>query len=258
MNSPAVLEAIRGGLIVSVQPVAGSVLDSPETVALLSACAAANGAAGLRIEGPVRIAAVRGRVRLPAIGLLKHAYPGFEPYITASLDDVAAVLDAGAEIVAADATLRPRPDGATFAATVDAVHRRGALVMADCATEEEARAAARAGADILGTTLCGYTAQTQGTPLPAIDLVRRISTLGVFTICEGGIGSPSAAKAAFEAGADAVVVGTAITNLDHLVKSFVDATPRNERVGGMRAPGHVRPKSTRTPGTPGTIPTFEE
>ena len=83
-----------------------------------------------------------------------------------------------------------------------------------------------AGADIVGTTLCGYTAETRRTKLPALALVDSIASLGAFTVCEGGIGSPQQAAAAFAAGAAAIVVGTAITNIDLLVRRFADAAPR--------------------------------
>ena len=95
---------------------------------------------------------------------------------------------------------------------------RGALAMADCAEPGDvARAAA---------TLCGYTDATRGTALPALALVRACAACGAFAICEGGIGSPDDVRAAFAAGADAVVVGTALTNLDVLVRRFASATPR--------------------------------
>jgi N-acylglucosamine-6-phosphate 2-epimerase len=48
----------------------------------------------------------------------------------------------------------------------------------------------------------------------------------LFTVCEGGVGSPADVAAAFAAGAQAVVVGTAITNIDVLVTRFVGAVPK--------------------------------
>jgi N-acylglucosamine-6-phosphate 2-epimerase len=219
-------ERLRG-LIVSVQPMAGSALDEPRIVAAMAACALANGAVAVRIEGAQRIAAVRERLPGAAIvGLIKHEVPGFEPYITASLADVNAVLDAGADAVAADATARPRCDASTFADAVAAIHRRGRLAFADCAGFDDARAALAAGADILATTLCAYTKETRGTPLPALGLVRAIASLGSFAVCEGGIASPEQAAAAYAAGADAIVVGTAITNVDLAVRRFAGVVPR--------------------------------
>ena len=93
--------------------------------------------------------------------------------------------------------------------------------MADCADIADARSARDFGCEIVATTLCGYTAATSGASLPALALCAQIAALGVFTICEGGIGSPAALAAAQGAGADAMVVGTALTNLSTRVGEFV-------------------------------------
>jgi N-acylglucosamine-6-phosphate 2-epimerase len=215
-----ILDRLRGGLIVSIQPEAASVLNEPATVALLARCAVANGAAGVRIEGGERIAAVRPAVDVPIVGLVKRAYPGFEPYISPTARELDEIAAAGAEIVAFDATARPRPGGEDVRAMVAAVHARGALAMADCATAAELAAAAAAGADIVATTLAGYTAGTHGRALPAVDLLAAAAATGAFVILEGGVGSPEAAAAGIAAGAGAVVVGTALTNLDALVRGF--------------------------------------
>ncbi|HEY0394524.1 MAG TPA: putative N-acetylmannosamine-6-phosphate 2-epimerase [Candidatus Elarobacter sp.] len=227
MSAPLdVLERLRGGLIVSVQAEAGSPLGEPETIARLSRVAVANGAVGIRAEGSARLGAVRRAVAVPVVGIVKRAYPGFEPYITASEREIAEVCAAGAEIVAFDATARARPDGRDVGAVIAAIRSRGALAMADCADAADVRRAAAAGAAIVATTLCGYTAATRGTPLPPLDLVRACAASGAFAICEGGVGSPEDVRAAFAAGAGAVVVGTAITNVDALVRRFAGAAPR--------------------------------
>ena len=233
-----ILERIRG-LIVSIQPEAASVLNTTETVALFARCAVAAGAAGVRIEGPARIAAVRSAVEVPIVGLVKRLYPGFEPYITPTEDEVAAILTAGAEIVAFDATSRARPHGHDVAALVAAIHAGGALAMADCATGAEARAAAAAGADIVATTLCGYTDETRGHTLPALDVLREAAESGAFAILEGGVADPGQVRAAFEAGASAVVVGTALTNLDARVRAFAAPAARQKSAPGKRSPRTV-------------------
>ncbi|HEY6236052.1 MAG TPA: putative N-acetylmannosamine-6-phosphate 2-epimerase [Candidatus Elarobacter sp.] len=220
-----VLGALRGRLIVSVQAEAGSPLNVPDEIALLSRVAVANGAAGVRIEGLARIGAVRRAVTVPIVGIVKRAYAGFEPYITATEREIAEVVAGGAEIVAFDATERARPDGRDVVAVVTAIRARGALAMADCATADDVRRAAAASADVVATTLCGYTAATRGTPLPALDLLRACAASGAFAICEGGVASPNDVRDAFAAGADAVVVGTAITNVDALVRRFAAAVP---------------------------------
>ncbi|HZO95608.1 MAG TPA: putative N-acetylmannosamine-6-phosphate 2-epimerase [Candidatus Baltobacteraceae bacterium] len=219
------LELLRGGLVVSVQAEADSPLNAPTTIAALCRVAVANGAAGVRVEGAARLGAARRAVAVPVIGIVKRAYAGFEPYITASEREIAEVVAAGAEIVAFDATPRARPGGRDVAAVIGAIHARGRLAMADCADAEDVRRAAAAGADAVATTLCGYTAATRGTPLPALDLVRVAAAQGAFAICEGGVAGPGDVRAAFEAGAAAVVVGTAITNVDALVRRFVAAAP---------------------------------
>lgn len=221
----ALLERLRGGLIVSVQPEPGSVLGTPEGVALLARCAVANGAAGLRIEGGVRIAAVRDAVGVPIVGLVKRAYSGFEPYITPTEREVDEVVAAGAEIVAFDGTARRRPRDRDVAAMVTLIRARGAVALADCATHAEVRRARDAGADAVATTLCGYTAGTSGYPLPALALVRAAAAAGAFAILEGGVSDPLQVRAAFQAGAAAVVVGTALTNVDANVRRFAQAAP---------------------------------
>lgn len=213
------------GLIVSIQPAAASVLNTPETVALLARCAVANGAAGVRIEGAERIAAVRRAVDVPVVGLIKRAYPGFEPYITVTAAEIAEVAGAGADIVAFDATARARPGGFTVGAAVAAIRERGALAMADCATAAEMTAAAAAGAAIVATTLCGYTDGTRGAALPAIELLRGVEAKGALRIVEGGVASPDDVRRAFAAGADAVVVGTAF-DVDSRVRLFAQAAAR--------------------------------
>jgi N-acylglucosamine-6-phosphate 2-epimerase len=217
------IERLHGGLIVSVQAEAGSLLDTPETIALLARVAEQNGAAAVRVEGGARIGAVRRAVRIPVIGIVKRAYPAFEPYITVSDREIAEAAAAGADIIAFDATRRPRPGAPSPAALIAAIGRRGALAMADCADAADAAEAVAAGAPIVASTLCGYTPATRGTPLPALRLVRDLARLGAFTICEGGVTVPADVQAAFEHGADAVVVGTAITNVDVLVRRFTAA-----------------------------------
>lgn len=212
------------GLIVSVQAYADSVLDTPETIALLARCAVANGAVGVRIEGQANIAAVRAAVDVPIIGIIKRTHAGVEPYITSTLGEVDEVASAGADIVAFDATLRRHAEETSVAALVSRAHDRGLLAMADCADADDLASAAAAGADIIATTLAGYTPATHGRSLPALDLVRTATQLHGFVICEGGIATPSLAADAFAAGAAAIVVGTAITNVDALVRAFVAAS----------------------------------
>ncbi len=219
----SLLDALRGGLIVSVQAWRASALDDPRVIAAMASAAEESGAVAVRIEGSENLRAVRGRVRLPIVGLIKREYPGFEPYITPTLDEVRAVLAAGAEIVAFDATPRPRADATKLRDLIDAIHAQKRLALADCSTAADAMTAAGLGADIVATTLCGYTSETVGRKLPALDLVAELAKLRRFTLCEGGVRSPDELRAALDAGADAVCVGSAITNVDWLVREFAGA-----------------------------------
>jgi N-acylglucosamine-6-phosphate 2-epimerase len=222
----SLLDTLRGGLIVSVQAWRGSAIDDPYVIKAMARAAQESGAVAVRIQGIEQLRAVRAGVTLPILGLLKREYPGFEPYITPTLDEVRAVIATGAEIVAFDATARPRPGGVRLEELVAAVHAEGRLALADCASEAEAKAAIAAGADAVATTLCGYTPETAGQVLPALDLVRKLATLRHFTLCEGGLRSPADVRGALDAGADAVCVGSAITNVDWLVREFAGAADR--------------------------------
>jgi N-acylglucosamine-6-phosphate 2-epimerase len=222
-----VFDALRGGLIVSVQAWPDSAIDDPRVIAAMARAAQDGGAVAVRIAGDANLRAVRQRVALPIIGLVKREYAGFEPYITPTLAEVADVIAAQAEIVAVDATARPRPDDSTLEDVVMVAHAARRAVMADCSSIEDAQRALAAGVDAIATTLCGYTAQTKGRTLPALDLVAEIARLSGFTICEGGVHQPAQLRAALDAGADAVVVGTAITNTDWLVREFAGAARKS-------------------------------
>ena len=214
------LDRLRGGLIVSVQAWKGSALDDPLVIAAMAQAAADGGAVAVRVAGESHIRAVRARVDLPIVGLVKRTYDGFDPYITPTLDEVAEVIAAGADVVAFDATARRRPAAATVTGIVEAVRGAGRIAMADCATAADAAGAHAMGAEILATTLCGYTPETAGHSLPALDLVRELVRFAAFVVCEGGVTFPAQLRAALDAGAAAVVVGTAITNVDWLVRNF--------------------------------------
>jgi len=217
------LERLRGGLIVSVQAAAGTALDDPAVIAAMAEAAVEGGAAGVRIQGVENLRAVRSRVTVPIVGIIKRAYEGFDPYITPTLREAQEVLACDAEIVAFDATAREHPQHATIATLVDAIHRAGALAMANCALASDGLAAHAAGADIIATTLCGYTSQTRGASLPALDILRAWQDTAAFRVCEGGVHSPDAAAQAMASGAHAVVVGTAITNISWATAAYAKA-----------------------------------
>jgi len=222
MTSPSLIESLRCGLIVSCQAPAGSPLHDPYVIARMALTAELNGAVGVRIDSPSHIASTRALVSLPIVGIHKVIRPGSDVYITPLFDDARGVATAGAEIIAFDATDRPRPDGGDVRSLIRRISDDLKLpVMADIATFDEGLRAADCGAALVATTLHGYTAGTRGAPLPAIELVEKLAArLSIPVICEGGVSSPEQLQLALDAGAHAVVVGGAITGIDMLVRKF--------------------------------------
>lgn len=205
------ISALQGKLIVSVQAYPGEPLRDPATMARMALAAEQGGAAAIRCQGLADIAAIKGQVKVPVIGLWKEGDEGV--YITPTLRHARACSLAGADIVALDATRRPRPDGRSYAETVAALHDEGILVMADCGSFADAEMAAAAGSDILSTTLSGYTGERPKTAGPDLELLGQlVAAFDQPVICEGRVHTPAQARAAMDAGAWAVVVGTAITH----------------------------------------------
>ncbi|MFN0108094.1 MAG: N-acetylmannosamine-6-phosphate 2-epimerase [Blastocatellia bacterium] len=222
MTSPEI-EKLRGGLIVSCQAPKGSPLCDPDVIAALALTAEQHGAVGVRINSPEHIAATRLRVSVPIIGIEKVMTPESDVYITPTFEVAKRIAESGASIIAIDATGRPRPQGERLEELIQRIHEELQLsVMADVATYDEGVYAANCGADIVATTLCGYTAESRGEQLPALTLLEQLATaLTVPVICEGGVGSPEQARQALSSGAFAVVVGTAITGIGQTVERFV-------------------------------------
>ena len=213
---------LKGKLIVSCQAYMGEPLRQTETKAQMARAAELGGAAAIRCQGLSDIAAIKGRVEIPVLGLWKEGHEGV--YITPTLRHARACIAAGADVVALDATGRPRPDGRTFEETVAAL-KGETLVMADCACMDDVRRAAAAGVDIISTTLAGYTEDRPKTDGPDLDFVREaVAEAGDIPVfCEGRIHTPAQAREAMEAGAFAVVVGTAITHPTSVTGWFCDA-----------------------------------
>lgn len=216
-----IIPSLYKGLIVSCQAPVDSPLHEPTIIAAIAQASVNNGAVGVRIDTPTHIQAVRNRVKVPIIGLCKQVVAGYDVYITPQYHHAVAVAQAGADIIAIDATTRNRPNGETVEDIITKIHQElGKLVMADTDTIEAARIAVEAGADIVGTTLFGYTHETKHLSPPAWELLSEIVKLRTPAICEGGVSSPQIARQALDNGAYAVVVGTAITGIDLQVRAY--------------------------------------
>lgn len=216
------LDRLRGGLVVSCQAYPGEPMRDPGTMGQVAASALIGGAVGIRVQGIADIRAVAD-LAVPIIGLWKDG--DADVFITPTLAHAIAVADAGADVIAIDGTRRTRPDGRSLADTIAGIRAHtDALIMADCGSLDDALAAADAGADILGTTLSGYTGERPKTGGPDLDLIGLIAARTPLPImAEGRIHTPQQAAAARAAGAFSVCVGTAITHPATITSWFVDA-----------------------------------
>ncbi len=218
------LDQIKGRLVVSCQAYPGEPMLDPATMAQVAQAAVIGGAAAIRGKGLDDLRAMRSVVSVPIIGLVKVGDTGV--YITPTLADCLEVAATGCEIVALDGTRRPRPDGRTLADTIAELKRAypDILVMADCGSAGDAEAAQDAGADLLGTTLVGYSGErpkTDGPDWPCVDEIVALAERPV--VVEGRIHTVEQAAEAMRRGAWAVVVGTAITHPSTITRWFADA-----------------------------------
>ncbi|MGH2843180.1 MAG: N-acetylmannosamine-6-phosphate 2-epimerase [Solirubrobacteraceae bacterium] len=218
---------VDGRLIVSCQAPAGHPLRDTRVLTAIARAAVAGGAAAIRcggVGGPKDIKAIAAAVDVPIVGLTKEGSTGV--YITPTVAAAESVARAGADVVAIDATRRPRPDGSSFHDAVRAVHRLGALVLADAADVEDGLSALSDGADAVATTLAGYVDRDRPPEDPDLELVTalRAQMPEAILLAEGRYHTPDLAAHALLAGATAVVVGTAITDIAWVTDSFVTHT----------------------------------
>ena len=226
LTNKQILDQIKGGLIVSCQALSTEPLYDSYIMSKMAYAADLGGAVGIRANTVVDILAIRERVNLPIIGIIKEVYPDSDVYITPTMKEVDALVEIGCEIIAVDATNRPRPNGVSFEEFFKEVRAKypDQLFMADTSCFEEGKLALELGFDLLGTTMSGYTPYTKGTPRPDFNLMKRYKEeLGATVIAEGGIWVPEQLVEAFANGAHAAVVGTAITRPMDITKRFVKA-----------------------------------
>lgn len=221
-----ILEQIKGGLIVSCQALPHEPLYDSYIMSKMAYAAMLGGAVGIRANTVVDILAIRERVNLPIIGIIKHEYDDSDVYITPTIDEVDALVEIGCDIIATDATKHIRPNGKAFEDFFREVRAKypNQLFMADTSCFEEGQLAERLGFDLIGTTMAGYTPYTKGRSLPDLELIEKYSReLNVPIIAEGGIWSPDDLKNVYKAGAFSAVCGTAITRPMDITKRFVKA-----------------------------------
>lgn len=219
---------LRHKLIVSCQARADNPLHGPNFMAAMAKAAEKGGAGGIRANGAEDIRAIRAVTELLLIGIDKGLDPQGNTLITPDFESARRIVEAGADLVALSCAFYQRPDLPQLHTLIrDIQDELGVPVMADCSTLEEGLWAAEAGADIVASTLSGYTPATKGLHQgPDLELVAELARqTQVPVIAEGRIWTPQESRAALEAGAYAVVVGTAITNPTAITRRFVGSLP---------------------------------
>lgn len=212
---------LQGQTVVSIQPVTGSPLEKTEFIVAMAQAAEQAGAKALRIEGADNVTAVSRAVNLPIIAIVKRDLTDSPVRITPFLCDVASLAEAGATIIAFDATNRARPE--TRDAIAKAIKESGCFAMADCSNFEDGLWANEVGVDIIGSTLSGYVGGEEPTE-PDLQLVEQFYKAGFFTMAEGRYNTPELAAQAIAHGAVAVTVGSALTRLEVMIQWFNSAT----------------------------------
>ncbi|MGE5623909.1 MAG: N-acetylmannosamine-6-phosphate 2-epimerase [Methanocella sp.] len=224
-------EAVQGRLIVSCQALPGTPMADPAVIAAVARSVELAGAAALRLAGAENIAAVRPGSTLPIIGIYKTPDRS-QVYITPDFASAQAVVAAGADVVALQATEPRTANCDPLPELIARIHAElGVPVMADVATLAEGRLAMAAGADLVATTLSGYTPTSLHCEDPDLDLVSALASAGFPVIAEGRYRTPEQVTEALRRGAFAVVVGTFITMPDRITRYFLSRLERLTALG---------------------------
>ena len=229
------IKRLKNKVIVSCQAMPAEPLYKEECMTAMMKSVVNGGAQGLRVAGVRDVKIAKSLFEIPVIGLTK---PDVIPknwkeivYITPTLKDVVNLIQAGADIVAFDGTQRPRPK-CTLEEIIKYIKINRRKSMADISTLEEGIKCAELGADILSTTLSGYTAQspieTDGPDFKLLEALVKETDKPV--VLEGRIWEPEQINRAFELGAHAVVIGSAITRPQLITKRFINGVEGKYRV----------------------------
>ena len=214
MKKKEILDSLKGQLIVSCQALPGEPLyvENSTIMPLMARAALQAGAKGIRTSGVLDVVEIKKEVKVPVIGLIKRQYEGFSQYITVTMREVDELVEAGSDIIALDCTMRDRGDGKSINEFIKEIKEKypEIILMADISSYEEGINAEKAGVDLVGTTLNGYTDYTLDDEAPNFNLIK-----------EGRIHTPEQAKKMLENGAYAVVVGGAITRPLEITTRFI-------------------------------------
>ncbi|MEO1443320.1 MAG: putative N-acetylmannosamine-6-phosphate 2-epimerase [Chloroflexota bacterium] len=204
-------------IIVSCQADPDTPTNHTDIMVAFALAAEMGGAAGLRLNSAEHIAAVRKRTQLPIIAIQKQSIPNEKVLITGDHKNIPSLIDAGAQVIAFDATERGRPSD--LPTIVSSIHNHGALALADIRHIGDVERCLELEVDIIAPTLSVWDLPEY---TPDIQLIRDIRTqCELPIIAEGNYWTPDDVKRAFDAGAHAVVVGSAITRPWRITEYFV-------------------------------------
>ncbi len=222
-----IINRLKGKVVVSCQAMPSEPLYLEKCMVAMMKSVVKGGAGGLRVAGARDVRNAKHLFDVPVIGLTK---PDVIPqnwqeivYITPTLKEVIELVEAGADIIAFDGTMRERPNGAKLEELIKYVKINNRISMADISTLEEGLNAEKLGANILSTTLSGYTqfSQNRGNG-PDFELLKQlVENTKLPVVLEGRIWEPEDVDKAFEIGAHCVVIGSAITRPQLITKRFV-------------------------------------
>ena len=236
-----IINRLKGKVVVSVQAMPSEPLYLEKCMVAMMKSVIKGGAGALRVAGARDVRNAKRLFEVPVIGLTK---PDVIPknwqeivYITPTVKEVIELVEAGADIIAFDGTSRPRPN-CTLEEIIKEIHHAGRLAMADISTIEEGINAAKLGADIISTTLAGYTDESgEAGETPDFELLKElVSKVNKPVILEGRIWTPDDVKKGFELGAHCVVIGSAITRPQLITRRFITnslALRERDRVRGQ-------------------------
>ncbi len=220
-----VIDKIKNTVIISVQAMPNEPLYQEECMNAMIKSVLKGGAKALRLAGSRDIKNAKKFTDVPIIGLTK---PDVIPknwqqivYITKTMKEVSELIRAGADIIAMDGTSRPRGQD-NLKKLVEYVEMNKRYSMADISTLSEAVAARALGFDMVSTTLSGYTQSSlSNSDEPDFKLLEQaVKILDCPVILEGRIWTTEQVKKAFDLGAHAVVIGSAVTRPQLIVKRF--------------------------------------
>jgi N-acylglucosamine-6-phosphate 2-epimerase len=212
----SVIDQLKDGLIVSCQAKKDDPIYIPGIIEAMAESAIWGGASGLRLNTPEDIKAVRKKTDLPIIGLWKIYRKDSKVFITPTMEAVRAVVEAGADIVAVDATDRLTKDGRKAYEIIPVIREEfpELVILADIRNAQEAEKALDIGADLVAPTLYRFNDHPKSIDSPdfeALAEIIKVSQGKGYVLMEGKINTPEEAIQSLYLGAHAVVVGSAIT-----------------------------------------------